>query len=69
MMRVAAAVMLDSLRLLKARKMFGVSLGISLMIALSYAAIGFNEKGITLFGVMEFDHPMVRGGSEMRRES
>lgn len=63
-MRVFVAVMLDSLRLLKARKMFGISLGISLMIALSYAAIGFNEKGITFFGVMEFGHPMVRGGSE-----
>jgi hypothetical protein len=64
MMRVVTAVLLDSLRLLKARKMFGISLGISLMLGLAYAAIGFNGKGITFFGVMEFDHPFVREGTE-----
>jgi ABC-type transport system involved in multi-copper enzyme maturation permease subunit len=44
------AILLDAYRELNARKMFWISLGISLLIVASIAALGINERGLTIFG-------------------
>ncbi|MGB6220708.1 hypothetical protein [Haloferula sp.] len=55
----------DSFRLLKARVLFWVSLGVSVFAALLYLSIGFDEKGITLvFGLFSFDMPFATKGSK-----
>ncbi|MCU0794774.1 MAG: hypothetical protein MUF31_02455 [Akkermansiaceae bacterium] len=64
MMQVAIAVLLDSLHLLRARKMFGIALAISLAIGVAYAAIGFDAEGMTLFGFKKIPNPMMTEGSE-----
>ena len=64
MMRVMMAVMIDSLHLLRARRMFGISLAISLAIGVAYAAIGFDDQGMTLFGVKKIENPLMTAGSE-----
>ena len=64
MMRVALAVLIDSLHLLRARRMFGISLAISLAIAVAYAAIGFDAEGMTLFGVKKIPSEHLTAGSE-----
>lgn len=37
----ATALLLDSLRMLRSRKLFWISLGISMLVMLAYASIGF----------------------------
>ncbi len=50
----------DSYRMLKARVMFWVVLGISLLVALVFASIGVNETGYTiLFGAIDVESEMV----------
>jgi len=62
-MRPVLTVLMDSFRLLQAKKMFWISIGISMLVALMYASIGFNEKGMTcLFGMQEFENPILREG-------
>lgn len=64
-MRVALAVLGDSFRLLRARKMFGISLMISLMLGAVYASIGFDDGGMTVFfGAQRFADPNLALGSE-----
>ncbi|BCX46137.1 ABC-2 family transporter protein [Haloferula helveola] len=63
-MRVMLAVFSDSVRLLRARKLFGISMAISLMVALFYASIGFDENGITFFfGLKKFEEPAFAAGT------
>jgi hypothetical protein len=65
MMRVTLAVLGDSLRLLRARKMFGISLLVSLMLGVLYASIGFNDQGMTIFfGLKQVADPNLVAGSE-----
>ena len=45
-MRVFLTVLGDSIRLLRARALFWVAIGISVLIAVIYMSIGFNEKGL-----------------------
>ena len=62
-MREALAVLGDSFRLLQAKKLFWIVLGISLTIALMYASIGFDDKGMTaLFGLKKFENPVLQQG-------
>jgi ABC-type transport system involved in multi-copper enzyme maturation permease subunit len=61
--RAVLAILMDSFRLLQARRLFWVTFGISMLVALAYASIGFNEKGMTLFfGAKEFENPILREG-------
>jgi hypothetical protein len=47
-----AALLLDSLRMLRSRKLFWISLGISALVVAAYASIGFGENGLSLlFGL------------------
>lgn len=64
-MRVFLTVLNDSVRLLRARALFWISLGISLFAALLYLSIGFDEKGITfVFGAFHFEEAFVAKGTE-----
>jgi ABC-type transport system involved in multi-copper enzyme maturation permease subunit len=61
----ALTILLDSLRMLRASKMFWISLWISTLVALGYASIGFTESGISLgFGLIDFKLPIIRRGTE-----
>lgn len=58
------ALLLDSLRMLRSRKLFWISLGISLLVMLAYASIGFGENGLSLFfGAWELEDPFFTKGS------
>ena len=48
-MTAIATILLDSLRLLKARVLFWVTLGISVFVGILYLSIGFNESGMSMF--------------------
>ena len=50
------AILGESIRLLRARKLFWISFCLSAFMALIYLSIGFNEKGITLvFGAFSIE--------------
>jgi ABC-type transport system involved in multi-copper enzyme maturation permease subunit len=58
------AILMDSFRLLQARKLFWVALVISGMVALVYASIGFTDTGMSMgFGLKEVESPMLRKGT------
>lgn len=60
----AYTVLLDSLRMLRASKLFWVSLWISLLVALAYASIGFTATGMSVgFGLADFDFALMRKGT------
>lgn len=64
-MRAFLTILTDSIRLLRARALFWISLGISVLVALLYLSIGFDDKGMTLlFGAFNFELPFVTKGSE-----
>ena len=64
-MRETLTILADSLKLLRARKLFWIVLGISLLIGLLYASIGFYDSGISMgFGGFKQDNPIVVKGSE-----
>ena len=65
-MRAFLTVLGDSMRLLRARALFWISLGISLLVAVVYLSIGFDEKGMSiLFGAHHFgDGMLVKGSKE-----
>ena len=63
-MRQELTILVDSFRLLQARKLFWVALGISALVAVVYASIGCTPTGISvLFGLREFDNPLLRAGT------
>lgn len=64
-MRAFLTVMGDSIRLLRARALFWISLAISLLAALVYLSIGFDEKGVSvLFGLFDFENSFLTKGSK-----
>ncbi len=64
-MRAFLAVLSDSMRLLRARVLFWISLGISVFAALIYLSIGFDEKGMTLlFGAFPIEEPFLAKGTK-----
>lgn len=65
-MKQFIAVFVDALRLLRARALFWITLGISAVAAILYLSIGFDEEGVTLlFGVSRFDSDYLRLGSPL----
>lgn len=63
-MRVFTTILLDSLRLLKARALFWVALGISALVALLFLSIGFTDQGVSvMFGWVEVPMEEFRRGS------
>lgn len=64
-MRIFLTIITDSVRLLRARALFWISLGISVLVALLYLSIGFDDQGMTLlFGAFNLDIPFLTKGSE-----
>jgi ABC-type transport system involved in multi-copper enzyme maturation permease subunit len=64
-MRAFLTVLGDSMRLLRARALFWISLGISLLVALVYLSIGFDEKGVSfLFGAWHLEDSFLTKGSK-----
>jgi len=64
-MRAFLAVLMDSFRLLRARALFWIALGISVLVGLLYLSIGFDEKGMTiLFGAWSIEQEFMVKGSK-----
>ena len=53
------ALLMDSLRLLRSRKLFWISLILSLIVVVIFIAIGFDKNGIVLFWYWDFDIPAL----------
>jgi len=67
-MRPMLAILADSVRQLRAKRLFWFVLAISLLIVLAYGSIGFNDKGPTLFyGLKQIDQPMLSRDSMLAR--
>jgi ABC-type transport system involved in multi-copper enzyme maturation permease subunit len=65
-MRVFITILTDSLRLLRARALFWVTLGMSALVAVLFLSIGFTPTGISgLFGLLNWEQEMLRAGSPM----
>lgn len=63
-MRQVLAILWDSYRLLTAKKMFWIVLFISVLIAMSYASIGFTPEGISvLFGAYHMENDFLTSDS------
>jgi ABC-type transport system involved in multi-copper enzyme maturation permease subunit len=61
----AYTILLDSLRMLRASKLFWVSIWISVLVALVYASIGFTDTGMSAgFGLWEIPMPLLRKGTQ-----
>ena len=64
-MRAVMTLLLDSVRVMRARVLFWVVLGISALVGLIYLSIGFHDSGFSmLFGLLQFDHPVIRAGTD-----
>ena len=64
-MRQGLTILLDSFRLLHAKKLFWITFAITLMVALAYASIGYYENGTSLFfGLKKIDNEILVKGSE-----
>ena len=62
-MTVALTILWDSFRLLQARRLFWIALGISMLVAVMYASIGFDDKGMTVFfGWKHAENPILQQG-------
>jgi ABC-type transport system involved in multi-copper enzyme maturation permease subunit len=62
-MTAALTILWDSFRLLQARRLFWIALGISMLVAALYASIGFDDKGMTLFfGWKHAENPILQHG-------
>jgi len=65
-MNVFLTLLVDSLRLLRARVLFWITLGISALVALIYLSIGFSPEGFSiLFGAFEFENGIFNSESGM----
>lgn len=63
-MRETLTILWDSTKLLRARKLFWIVVGISLFVGLIYASIGFNDEGVSFgFGLKKFENPLIAKGS------
>lgn len=58
-----AAILADTWRLLSARKVFWVALGMTVLVGLLYASLGFTDRGLTLFFSLEIPNDMFFAGS------
>ena len=64
-MRETFTILWDSFKLLQARKLFWIVMGISLLVGILYASIGFDEEGMTLFfGLKKLPNELVVKDSE-----
>jgi ABC-type transport system involved in multi-copper enzyme maturation permease subunit len=65
-MKIFMTLLVDSVRLLRARALFWVTLWISAFVALLYLSVGFNPEGFSLlFGLFDIPSDTIRAGSPM----
>jgi ABC-type transport system involved in multi-copper enzyme maturation permease subunit len=58
------AILVDALRLLRAKALFWITFGISMFAAILYLSIGFDDQGVTLFfGLSSLENEVIRAGS------
>ncbi len=57
------AIILDTWRLLLARKLFWATLVVTALVGLVFLSIGFTEKGFVLFFALEVDNEFLRAGT------
>jgi ABC-type transport system involved in multi-copper enzyme maturation permease subunit len=63
-MTVFGAMLIDAYRELNSKKLFWITLGISLMLVVGYGSIGFNETGMSMFyGLWDIDSSYLKRGS------
>lgn len=64
-MRPFLTILHDSYRQLQSRTLFWLSLGISLLVAVLYLSVGFNDQGISyFFGLGTIENERFRAGTE-----
>ncbi len=62
------ALLIDAYRQLSAAKLFWVTVGISILVVVSYGSVGFNEHGISIgYGFWEVESEQLREGSPWAR--
>ncbi|WP_411845943.1 ABC transporter permease subunit [Roseibacillus persicicus] len=66
-MRETLTILGDSLKLLRARKLFWIVVGISLVVGLLYASIGFNEEGATFLWFQVARNELLVEGTELSK--
>ena len=67
-MRETLTILGDSLKLLRARKLFWIVIAISLLVGLLYASIGFNDEGFSMFfGLKQIPNDLVVKGSDFSK--
>ena len=58
------ALLIDSFRMMVARRLFWITLGINMLVVLVYGSIGTNEEGLTmLFGLFDVGFAMFANDS------
>ena len=68
-MNTLGILIVDSFRMLRSQKLFWIVLCLSGMVALVYASVGFNERGISLFfGLWTIEHEFLQWGTEEAKE-
>lgn len=67
-MTAITAILIDSVRQLRAKKLFWIVLGISAIIFIAYGSIGFNATGFSIgYGLWDFENEMIREGTPYAR--
>ncbi len=62
------ALLIDAYRELNARKLFWLTLALSLLLVIAFGSIGFNENGVSmLYGLYEVESPYFVEGSPLSR--
>ena len=65
-MKTLWVILLDSYRMMNARKLFWVCIVMSLMVGLGYASVEFDETGYSIgFGMIHFENEFITKGSPM----
>lgn len=65
-MRVLWVILLDSYRMMHARKLFWVCFSISLLAGIGYASVEFSETGYSVgYGLFDFENSFIKKGSPM----
>lgn len=60
------AILVDSLRLLRARKLFWIVMIISMLVGALYASVGFHDSGVSvLFGLFKLNNRIIYEGSAL----
>lgn len=58
-----AAIFTDTWLLLRARKLFWLTLAITMLMGVLYASLGFTDTGVSLFFVLDLPHESLKAGT------